>query len=852
MRSADIKYDLSNCEKEPIHRLGKIQSYGGLIAFSSDWLVLSCSNNIAEFCKKKPKDLLGSQAADLITPEVLSTLISSVSRIKYPDQVERIFGINLFDNGNPFDVSLHFSGQELIVEFEPATKGTEPRLMEQLRQSLRAFNNSDDPIGLCKSAAISVAEMIGYDRVMVYRFHPDDSGEVVAEHRLSEVDSFMGLRYPASDIPRQARALYKRNLTRLVADVEAEAVELSPEGGELDLSLSVLRSVSPVHIEYLINMGVKASYSISIIIDGELWGLIACHNYTPKRVDLSLRTYTELFVESFALELKGRLDKQKLISNDITQRLHTQMMAGLVTSLPLIESLRVHGERLKNLISSDSMVIMVEGQHVVFGDPISQEDIQLLAKSVNKISTSNVTAVDSIANWQLGKELTIAERFAGLLAIPISRRPRDMIIFLRREEKQSVTWAGNPEKPVELGPNGSRLTPRKSFAAWSELREGYSAPWLESDLALAKQIKVILLEVFVRTIDEHNRFAEQSQQQQDLLIHELNHRVRNILGLINSIVGQTATSVESVDEFKSILSGRIQALALAQNKLTEENWSYTSFNAILETEIDAFVSDRSRIKLNGPEVSLSPKAFTVITLVTHELITNAMKHGALATSAGTIELSWNITDGGDLSIEWKETGVTLNEPPTRRGFGTLIIERAIPFDLNGTSRTQFAPHGLIANLTLPSNHLQYEDGGLEKTKSTADLGLSEIAKSNSEAKKLLGSALIVEDNMMIAIDEELALMEYGFNHVEIHSSVAPALQAIEKSNFRFAVLDINLGHESSEPIAEKLQELNIPFIFASGYQEWQELLNARFGKLLLPKPFTRVDLKKVVDAVLGS
>ena len=857
--SHEQTYDISSCEREPIHRLGRVQGHGALLAFSSDWLVVAHSDNLNKFYDKVNAEFIGSSAASIFTQETVSAITQAVKRLNHPDQVERLLNTPLFSPGTAYDISLHLSGELLIIEFEPVSDNTEHSAMDQLRQALRGFSTSDDYLSLCDSAARSVAEMIGFDRVMIYKFHPDESGEVIAEHRMADVDSFMGLRYPASDIPSQARALYKRNLTRLAADLEDEASLIVPAETDIDLSLSTLRSVSPIHIEYLINMGIKASYSISIIIKGKLWGLIACHHHSPKRVNLTTRTYTELFAESFALELSSRLDKHNMVDDSITRRLHTQMMAGLDTSLPLIENLRGYGDRLKNLLPCASLVVLVDDEYSVFGDPVGKEDIQILKRLINRGSTTSVTAVDSIDNWVKDKDLTIADRFAGLIAVPISRRPRDMLIYLRREERQDVVWAGNPEKPVEYGPNGSRLSPRKSFAAWSELRRGYCSPWTESEMAMANQIRGILLEIIVRNIDEHSRLVEESQQQQDMLIHELNHRVRNILGLINSIVGQTATSVESVVEFKTILAGRIQALALAQNKLTEQNWTYAPWNSILEMEFDAFVNDRSRVRISGPDFLLSPKAFTAMTLVTHELVTNATKYGALSTLKGHIDVSWVLNGHGDIELEWKESGVTIDEQPTRTGFGSLIIDRAVPFDLNGSSKVQFARHGLIANFVIPGEHIQ-TDATRTTEKETAPVVQSDAALNDQEPVSATdrskatdqGKALVVEDNMMIALEEESALQSIGFSRVELRTSVDGALSAIAAHDFSFAILDVNLGRETSEPIAEALMRQQIPFVFASGYDEWQERLSERFNVQVLSKPFTRESLLSTVQKVLAE
>lgn len=855
-----MKYDLSTCDKEPIHRLGKIQSNGALIAFSADWLIIAHSDNVAEMSKRDASDLIGTQLADFLHPIAVAAVTKTVSRIEDEDQLERLLGIELFAEKQLFDVTIHFSQDLLIMEFEPATSSESSRHTDQLRTALRMLSRAVGVDKICQQAAISVGQMIGFDRVMIYKFHPDGSGEVIAEHRESDVDSFMGLRYPASDIPAQARALYKRSVLRLIADIEDPGIEITPRTVDLDMSLCTLRSVSPMHIEYLRNMGIKSSLSISILIDGELWGLIACHNYSVPECSMSCKTHTELYAESFALTLRSALSHAANEGTGGAQKLHLQMMSGLNPSQPLFSNLLAFAPKIKSLIECDSLVLSIDGERSVIGDPVSSEDVDLLVKRLNRQATTKVTAVENLGNW-LDAEATVSERFAGLLAVPISKRPRDLLLFLRREEAVEVKWAGNPEKPVELGPNGSRLTPRKSFAAWVMLREGFCRPWTSQDINLANELKGTLLELVVRNIDERSKIASDAQQQQDMLIHELNHRVRNILGLINSIVGQTATSVGTVDEFKGILAGRIQALALAQNQLTERNWSNTPFRTLLDTELNAFVATPDRMKMSGPDILLTPKAYTTLTLLIHELITNAMKHGAMSTPAGTIEFTWQLDKYSNLEMYWGEFGVTVAESPKRRGFGSLIIERAIPLDLGGEAEYQVTRDGLQARFLIPNKHfvldgpakVQVDDK--DEHESESDSAAPHSRESDGDTAPThegdnLGTALIVEDNMIIAIDEESTLTALGFSQIHIATSVASAMQVIARGAINFAVLDVNLGIENSEPIAEELARKEIPFLFASGYDLGLDRLTAKFNAPLVKKPFTSDGLTAAVKARL--
>ncbi len=839
-----MKYNLSTCDQEPIHLLGKVHSGGGLLALSADWLVIAHSDNVPAMAHKSAESILGAPLNDLLTQASVSALTKLVNRLEDEDQLERLLGVALFVDNKEYDLTVHFSHEVLILEFAPSDEvAVAADYTDSLRGALRQLAKADGVDKLCHQAASSVGQMIGFDRVMIYKFHPDGSGEVIAEHRMSDVDSFMGLRYPPSDIPQQARALYKRSVLRVIPDIDDPGVEITPHDADLDLSLSTLRTVSPIHIEYLRNMGVQASLSISILIDGELWGLIACHHYSKRDCSTALKTHAELYAESFALALRSELNNAASLGTGGAQKLHMQMMAGLDPSLALFANLSAFSPKIKSLIACDSLVLSIDGERSVVGDPVSSEDIDLLVKRLNRQATTKVTAVENLGNW-LDTDATVAERFAGLLAVPISKRPRDLLMFLRREETTEVKWAGNPEKPVELGPNGSRLTPRKSFAAWNMLREGFCRPWTPQDLNLANELKGTLLELVVRNIDERNKIASEAQDQQDMLIHELNHRVRNILGLINSIVGQTATSVETVDEFKGILAGRIQALALAQNQLTERNWNNTPFSTLLETELNAFVDGQDRIKASGPEILLTPKAYTTMTLLIHELITNAIKHGALSTPTGTINFSWALDHHLNLELNWSESGVTVEKPPERRGFGSLIIERAIPLDLSGEAEHKVTRDGLQARFLVPNKHFTYDSNAqVDGSASAQNIEASSVPSPTAEVTGSdLGAVLIVEDNMIIAIDEETTMAEMGFSQVHLASSVASAMQIIARGELTFAILDVNLGVETSEPIAEELARVGVPFMFASGYDQGLERLTAKFNAPLLKKPFTRDSL----------
>lgn len=268
--------DLSSCDREPIHIPGRIQPFGFLLVATSDLVVVANSANAGEHLKRT--ELKGRPLRDIFSREASTLIREKLMAAQGPDAVERIFAITLRPDLPPFDLAVHNSGNHLIIEGEPSETDSAFNAGEIVRSMLTRLRNTHSFETFCQTAARQIKQLTGIDRVMVYRFAPDGSGEVIAEASEPHLESFLGLHYPASDIPKQARILYTRNWLRIISDIEDKPSPIEPDildGTPLDLSMSVTRAVSPIHIEYLRNMGVRASLSISILHEGKLWGLFA-------------------------------------------------------------------------------------------------------------------------------------------------------------------------------------------------------------------------------------------------------------------------------------------------------------------------------------------------------------------------------------------------------------------------------------------------------------------------------------------------------------------------------------------------------------------------------------------------
>jgi len=839
----DDAVDLTNCDREPIHIPGIIQPYGFLLSLAADWTVSRASANVADFLGVSADAMQGRPIGDFLSDEAIHAIRNRVSLLRGPDAVERLFKVPMVD-GRSFDVAVHFSGTDVVLEAEPHD-GDETDAASTVRAMIARVAQADSMHSFFRDGARQVRALTGFDRVMVYRFDPTGSGEVVAEAARPGIGSFLGLHYPASDIPAQARALYKRNIFRIIADIKSTPVPVLPrldeKGEALDMSLSILRAVSPIHIEYLNNMGVGASLSISIIVGGELWGLFACHHYSPRLPSFAQRSAAELFGQIYSMMLESR-ERAQTSDYEIRARAAAdRLMSAVARDEDLLSNAQWLGDIIFDTVPADGVGVYIDGAMSLSGLTPEPAQFSEIAQFLSRVADAQIFTTECIAQHLPGAAV-YADKAAGMLAIPLSRRPRDYVVLFRSEQLRSVRWGGNPEKEIEYGPNGPRLTPRKSFEEWSELVKGKAEPFTGSELRVAETLRIALLEVVLRLADAAGEERQRANEKQELLIAELNHRVRNILALIRGLISQTRQSALSAESFIETLDDRVQALARGHDQITADRWGPARLIDLIETEAGAYLGERrDRVLLAGPNVLLEPTAFTVVALVIHEMLTNAAKYGALADSRGTVSIVWDIDAEGSLLLRWKERGGPPVVAPSRRGFGSTIIERSIPYDLGGRADIHYKLTGLEAEFGLPARHV---------ARILPDI-FPESAPDTPARKRqrpLDGRAvMLVEDNMIIAMDGEDALRELGGAMVHTAASVRRAMALLDEEPIGFAVLDFNLGNENSIPVAEALKDRGIPFLFASGYGDGLELPDALTGTGIVKKPYDIGSLARAID-----
>ncbi|VVT02445.1 conserved hypothetical protein [Sphingomonas aurantiaca] len=844
--------DLTICDREPITRLDRIQSFGFLIALSNDWTIARASENTAEMLGTAAEQLIGCRLDTLISRQALHDIRNRMSILQATSS-ERLFDIGLITAKKRFDLSLHYSGDLLILEGEPSLPQDRMEAASMVRAMIERLKRAKSVADFHRDAARQVRAITGFERVMVYRFDANGNGDVIAESTRSNIESFLGLRYPASDIPVQARALYLANPFRIIADVHAPTVPVLPYRGQpeqaLDMTHAVTRAVSPVHIEYLTNMGVGASLSISIIVEGRLWGLIACHHVDPRCPSFVMRTAAELFGHMYSMTLESRLRGDAATDERNARALSDRMMTAIAGD----ETLLINAEWIRDIVGGmiqcDGVAIFQPGKLTLNGATPPESEITAIARYLDTTSPSRVYDTHEIAAIA-PRCAQSADRAAGMLAIPVSRTPRDYIMLFRRELLEEVRWSGDPTKPVVQTEDGLRLSPRKSFEAFVETVRGKASPFSEADRRIGEAVRIAIIEVILRyseaASDERRRATERST----LLIAELNHRVRNILTLVRGLIARTGQSATGVAQYTSSLNGRVQALARAHDYVTRSSWGPASLLALLDDEVNAHRRNGHDVLLvDGPPIHLHPTAISTMALVIHELATNSAKYGALSTE-GTVHVALGIRADGGLDIRWRERGGPPVQAPTRRGFGSVVIERTVPFDLQGTAEIRYALSGLEADFYLPAKHVVAADRDMAIGCDAIAPEEAFVGAASTEINRLAGtSILLLEDSMIIALETEDMLYALGANRVTTASTIAEADALLAAGRFDLAVLDINVAGQVSFDFAQRIRKAGVPYIFASGYGDQVALDGEETGTIVLQKPF---ELEHLRQALLMS
>ncbi|MFC3080056.1 histidine kinase dimerization/phosphoacceptor domain -containing protein [Phenylobacterium terrae] len=706
--------DLTQCDREPIHIPGAVQPHGALVVVDRATLrIEQAGGGCAQLLGSAPESLLGRLVTDAVPAAAGLSLDEAFSGATYAGALPG-------GSGGELDCVVHSVGDKLVLEFEaaPARRRSAAEMARTVETIGSAFGAARTLSQLADIAAARFRELTGFDRVMVYRFLPDETGSVIAEARADALEPFLNHRYPASDIPRQARQLYLRNVIRVIPDVGyAPSPLLAQDLGEppLDMSDAHLRSVSPIHIQYLKNMGVAASASVSIIRDGQLWGLVALHHRTPRGLSFDDRSLCRLLAASLSHQIASLEDAELYRERLRSRAAEDALFSLLARGASVDEALESHAPDLLEVVRAHGAAVRHGDKVTTAGLCPDPDKLLTLADWLLERPEPGVFATDSLSRIFPAASV-YPETASGLLAVTVSTSDRRQLLWFRAEQVEEINWAGNPHKPVDAASDVGALTPRKSFDLWRETVRGRAQPWSSVEAEAAGRIARTVAELqrtqSIARLNESLRRAlderDQELSQKSHLLREGDHRIQNSLQIVGGMLRmqlRTTTDPDVKAQLEEALS-RVSAVALVHRRLHRSEHPETVDLDVYVRELLADIGASlgaewtRQMKTNLNPVSTPTEMAMSIGLVLSELVLNAAKY-AYEGGAGPLQVDL-VVRGPALRLEVRDwgRGEAVAKPVAGGGLGSRLIGGLID-RLKGTIDRSAAAPGLRVVVTVP-------------------------------------------------------------------------------------------------------------------------------------------------------
>lgn len=695
----------NGCDREPIHVPGSIQPHGVLLVLRpTDLVVIQASSNLVDWLGVGLDACLGQPITNWFDERFAQRLRTigrqSPSQTAAPSVPQQHFlGLVapreispcLNARGSAFDAVAHPTAAGLVLELEIAEEPAvaEPTLLlERLMQRAESAATLEQ---LCQVTAEEVRRLSGFDRVLVYRFDADGNGTVVGEAGNGRLPSYLHHRFPAADIPAQARSLYRHNRLRLIPDADYQPVPLAPQlnpqtGAPLDMSYATLRSVSPIHVQYMKNMQTAASMSVSILRDGQLWGLISCHHQRPRYVSLAIRRTCDLFARAFSLRLSALEHRQDFARGLEVRSAYGQLLETLAGENEVVVALREASQPLLALagaagaaVRSDKHQLLLVGQ-----TPTPQQVDDLAAWLATDVQqdlyhTDNLAAAHPPAAAYAG-------RASGLLAIGISKLHASYVMWFRPEIIQTIKWGGDPSLASKDG-DAAQLHPRASFATWKEIVRRRSLPWQASELEVVSELRSAIVDTVLRKAEElaelNTELARSNKELEAFsysVSHDLRAPLRHIAGFAELLM-QSETLPQS-ERDRRWLENILQSSEYA-SRLVDKLLSYSRLGQaqlqLTQIDLQQLVEElRQDVLQDAPgrdirwEIAELPSVtadLMMLRMAVRDLISNAVKY-TRHRDVATIEIGSRQQD--DETIVWvKDNGVGFDMQYMEKLFGVF-------------------------------------------------------------------------------------------------------------------------------------------------------------------------------------
>ncbi|TDV72410.1 ATP-binding protein [Pseudomonas sp. LP_7_YM] len=685
---------IDNCAREPIQIPGSIQPQGFVLVIDEAKMrIVQVSANVASWLGLAPEVLIGAALQRVFNdyPRLLGRLAELPEDDLNPFHIGDVRFIDGSRAGVPMAMMVHRHDRVLIAEFALASDmgSAYGNIYPLMRAFISQMEETESIEALSQRSVAEVRRITGFGRVKVYRFDVDGSGQVTAEAVEQGYGSYLGLSFPASDIPVQARALYLANRIRVIEDAGYQPSPLVPvnnplTGAPLDLSFATLRSVSPVHLQYMRNMQTMASMSISIVVRGKLWGLIACHHATPHPVSFQTRTACELLGSVLSLQVEtkeAQARTQRMLS---LRRQIVQMLASMADLDSVIGGLRAMPDVLLAFVEATGAAVISESTLDVYGDTPDREQIHALARWLGARESHEVFQSDNVGR-DIPELPELGASVSGVLAMAISELHSNYIIWFRPEQARVVNWAGKPEKT--LSDNGS-LNPRHSFELWQETMRGFSRPWDELDTEGVVELRTAVLGIVLRKAEEMAALAEELKKSNKELeafsysvSHDLRAPLRHIAGyaeLLSDIEGSKLSDrgvrfLDNIGESARFAGTLVDnLLSFSQMGRSAMRYSQVDLNAMVEAirremQPDYEGRDLQWLIPQPLPVLIADAAF--LHLAMRNLLSNAIKYSRTQ-SAAVIEIGSYEKDG-KVVVYIRDNGVGFDMQYASKLFGVF-------------------------------------------------------------------------------------------------------------------------------------------------------------------------------------